>query len=523
MKKTTKVLNPIWEKLLKLSVVLALMVWAFTGITNYILFYTADLGRHLTNGRLILEAWTQNFDLAQASPLYTNFYSYTETFFPTINHHWLTGVIYYWFHGLFDFEGLNVLNAGSSALAFLLIFLSARKLSSTGFAVFASLLCVPLFVIRKEIRPEIFTNLFLAIDFYLLVLYSRQELSFKKLLPAILFIQILWVNCHLFFVFGFFLIGLFFIEQRKKEYIYLGFAAVLVSLLNPSLGLGLMEPFAIFREYGYDLLENQTIFFMISRFPKTIIYSYGLGVMALGLVSFFWLWQKETAKFFAKHSSYLILFLAFMLLSIKTNRVISLFGLIALLVISRNLFLLFSESFNPSLLTKRVLYVLALLLALSNIWQRVHSHGFSFSLLPGTFRSVTFLQYHKIQGPIFNNYDIGGYLIYNLFPRYRVFVDNRPEAYSYDFFKKIYEPMQASEELWHEMNKKYNFNVIFFMRHDMTANAQPFLVRRTHDPEWAPVFVDEFTIIFLRRNESNAAVIQRYEIPAKYFGSRVAR
>jgi hypothetical protein len=59
---------------------------------------TADLGRHLANGRWVLE----NHDV-----LYTNFYSDTHPHAPFVNHHWLSGLIFYGVHFLSGFMGLS--------------------------------------------------------------------------------------------------------------------------------------------------------------------------------------------------------------------------------------------------------------------------------------------------------------------------------------------------------------------------------------------------------------------------------
>ena len=119
--------------------------------------------------------------------------------------------------------------------------------------------------------------------------------------------------------------------------------------------------------------------------------------------------------------------------------------------------------------------------------------------MPGVERSADFFKAAGLKGPVFNNYDIGGYFIFYLFPQERPFVDNRPEAYPVDFFKRVYGPMQEKEQDWSEARAKYGFELIYFYRHDITPWAQPFLLRRLDDPEWAPVFVDDYTIILARR------------------------
>ena len=75
-----------------------------------------------------------------------------------------------------------------------------------------------------------------------------------------------------------------------------------------------------------------------------------------------------------------------------------------------------------------------------------------FGLQDNIEKSATFYKSQKLAGPIFNNYDDGGYLIYELFPQEKVFVDNRPEAYTKEFFDKVYNPALADENKWQEID-----------------------------------------------------------------------
>ena len=77
--------------------------------------------------------------------------------------------------------------------------------------------------------------------------------------------------------------------------------------------------------------------------------------------------------------------------------------------------------------------------------------------------------------------------------------------------------MQENNDVWHKIDGQYGFNVICFYRHDLTPWGQNFLVNRIGDPEWAPVYVDLFTIIFLKRNQQNKPVIDAFELPRSMF------
>ena len=146
-------------------------------------------------------------------------------------------------------------------------------------------------------------------------------------------------------------------------------------------------------------------------------------------------------------------------------------------------------------------------------WNR----DFGLGTKEGVMAPIEFIKSNEIQGPFFNNYDIGGLMIFGLFPEEKVFVDNRPEAYPEEFFTEIYVPMQENEELWQREMLKNNFNAILFNRLDYTPWSQQFLISRVKDSSWAPVYIDNSTILFLYRNEDNRETIEQYELPKEMF------
>ena len=137
--------------------------------------------------------------------------------------------------------------------------------------------------------------------------------------------------------------------------------------------------------------------------------------------------------------------------------------------------------------------------------------------MPNVNASAEFFKQSGLKGPVFSNYDIGGYLIYHLGGREKVFVDNRQEAFPSDFFRKVYIPMQEDPAVWKDSQDKYKFNVIYFYRHDITPWGQSFLIERIRDPQWAPVFADDYTVIFARRGSMDQGIIDRYELPKSMF------
>ena len=127
--------------------------------------------------------------------------------------------------------------------------------------------------------------------------------------------------------------------------------------------------------------------------------------------------------------------------------------------------------------------------------------------------AAEFFRKEKIQGPIFNNFDVAGYLVYHLYPDHRVFVDNRPEAYPAVFFSEVYFPIQSDEAKWQDTSRHYGFNVIVFNYRERSARGEQFIIRRVLDPLWAPIYLDKDIIILARRDGPNQPVIARYELP----------
>ncbi len=518
------------------------MIWLGLFFCGRLNLPAADLGRHIKNGEVFVK---------EGHIVDTNYYSYTETDRPTITHHWGVGVIFYYIWKKIGFTGLGFSYAGLSILTFLLLFFQAKKLSNFRIAYGISVLSLPLIVSRLEIRPEGFSYLFLALFLYLLCRY-RENASKSKALWLLLPVQLLWVNIHIFFILGPFFVACFLCDaiyhgeksQKVKHLTLILLACIGVSLINPFGLNGVLAPLTIFKEYGYKLAENQTLFFMVKRFPENLFYKYAFASLGLTYLLMFFSFNRVKSNF--KFYPY-VMMAFFSILAISANRGASMFGWLLIPfgayfchqlikryiskhheIVSTLIFGIALIGVCLGLLTNHSLFSPRERLTASFVAQKLTLNKFWIDdalkhfvelpgLYPGNQTAAKSFNHFKIEGPVFNNYDIGGYLIFHLYPRLKVFVDNRPEAYSNDFFKKTYVPMQEEEAVWEKKDKHYKFNAIFFYRQDITPWAQPFLIKRLKDPKWAAVYVDYYSIIFLKRNAKNAAIIRRYELPSTMF------
>ncbi len=487
---------------------------------------TADLGRHITNGKLIINALTNGLDLRSSTPLFTNFYSYTLPAQEAMNHHWLSGVVFHYLYEMFGFDGLELVNVFCILAANLIFFFAAQKYSNRNIALLALIAFIPITCLRIEVRPESFSYLFMAAEFLLITLFIKEKLSKKTLLISIPLLQLIWINLHLFFIFGIFIICaqlLSFVISKDKEKIktfsQLLALTLIASLFNPAHILGVIEPLMIFKGYGYMIAENQSIFFMQKRFPNNPIYPYFEFLILITLISAFFNYKKVKLQ---EWILALIIIIPITLAAFKTNRLmpVTAFYLIPFLASSifNNLAAIKNEINKKTWDILIKISSISLMIFFLWLYQfYFHRSIDKYQYKAGMNNSANFILANSVPAPIFNNFDIGGYFIFHLFPRYRPFVDNRPEAYQTAFFEDIYLPMLKSEDTWKNLSENYNLQTIYFMRHDATEHAQPFLIRRLQDPLWAPIYVDEWTIILVKRTDANQEIIKRYELPASMF------
>jgi hypothetical protein len=564
-------------------------------LSRWIVLPTADLGRHLANGKYILDG---------LGPFSSNFYSYTHQEYPVPNHHWGTGVLFYLVHSLGGWVGLHVFSILIAIGAFALFFRLAEKRSNFLVPFILSLMTIPLIGRRVEIRPENFSYLLLGAVFYLLWRWRDGTLD-RKWLWALPPIMCLWINLHIYWVFGGLVIFLVFLEQwilsrrtreKRSDALHVlktGAVAFAALFLNPTGWRLVLYPLGIFNDYQFRIAENQSIPFFYNRgTPSPDFYPYyavaGLFVLSVGAL----LIRKRRSI----HVLDLMILTLFLFMAFNAVRNLAILGLVSLPLLSPMILqgwrAVFPEGkrfhwfdwviflpllywavkvptysstwdwISAPLIIPVVLWVrhyarrdparLASRLAgfgiaIGIFWcghqygnvklPRYYSgslgwghqpNGQTFVLLPeGEYKehwpgnvtdSAYFFSRAGLTGPIFNNYDLGGFLIYSVFPKEKVFVDNRPEAYPGTFFTDEYEAALRDDGVWETLLAQHDFNLIWFHRNDMLPESQDFLIRRMADPHWHPVFWDSYTVIFVRQLERNRAVLERWALPKSLWG-----
>jgi hypothetical protein len=515
------------SKLWKTIIFLSLLVWFGFLMAEKVDLSTADLGRHLQNGRWVIE---NHFDISQKnSPVHENFYSYTNPDFQVPNHHWGSGVLLFLMYKLSGFSGLSIFYIFLSLISFAIFFLIAKRESNFTIATILSFLLIPLMAERREIRPEIFSYFFAGIFLWALWAWQKKELAISRLfvLPVLM---IFWVNLHVYFFLGFFLIGVFWLVEmiqlffaklgdeefltqvsRVKNLTAVLILAVLAALVSPFGLKGLLYPLQIFKNYGYTIVENKSVWFVENYGIMNSNFMLIKVVLALTILSFVLLFAMDRKKISMRYAIFAIFFGAIGWLAIRN---FTMLGFFALPILASNFEKIFTPSRKDNPPAKEnglaAAYIMVAIFAVFASYQFVslHSKDRGIGLLPGNEAAGEFFQKKNINGPIFNNYDIGGYLIWNLPKNEKVFVDNRPEAYPDSFFSETYKPMQENPDVFKKVDAQYNFNAIVFSRNDITPWGMNFLKIIKDNPDWMKVFEDNFALIYLKNNETNSPIIK---------------
>ena len=494
---------------------LLLLFFVFSFIFRTDLSFDQDLGRHIKLGEII---W-QTKEVPK-----TNLFSYTNPDFPFINTHWGFEVFVYLFNQSLGIQPLLFLKV----LIFLFsVWLIIKTVPKENKVLLLPISFVFLHVLRErlEFRPEIFSFLFTSLTLY--ILHKFQMSHDRRKYGTILFlplIQLIWINTHIYFFIGFLLQAIFLLHlgyqqirshssSGKLKLLAIIFAlSVLVSLINPNGLSGLLYPLNVKANYGYTIVENQTMFLLENinfRDPNFLFVKTSLGIILISIIIVI-LNAVKNLKIKPRDPSLIAqddrlknILLALSgavlaLLNVRSFPYLVFLSLPAVLqnfgLIKRNIFFSFL-----SLVTCALLLLESYLYLNGDYYKyTTSSHTVDLSFTQSVKGGMDFILANNLPGPIYNNFDIGSYIIYRGYPKYKVFVDGRPEGYPASFFTDIYIPTQYDFEKFKKLEEKYKFKTIIFSHTDQTPWGKAFLGNVVKDESWKIVYIDDFMLVLTK-------------------------
>jgi hypothetical protein len=218
------------------------------------------------------------------------------------------------------------------------------------------------------------------------------------------------------------------------------------------------------------------------------------------------------------------------LISLSISRFIPFFSPVAVLMIAR-----YGKEFTQNLpkifetirrnieipLNSFLIIVLVLMLINGDLFKK----GIRVNKYPEG--AVKFLKENRVPGNMFNPYVWGGYLLWSLYPDYKIFIDGRgliPEV----FFQEVRileassAPVKDLPE-WKAILNAYNVNfIVTFSVGNFTGRLVPLIPALLSDPGWHLVYMDNISLIFMRDSEENQEMISRYSFPKEWLWNEVA-
>jgi len=530
--------------------------------------FTSDFGTHIAIGREIIRS---------GSVPDREFLNYTSIGLPTGNHEWGFQAILYLVYIAGGVYGVSFLCWAAVFGIYLLLHRSMTLRGANPYlAVFAIFAFSGFLRIRIQPRPEIFTYLFIAITIFLFSEYFFGNR--KRLVYLYPLLMLFWGNTHGSYLIGLVLGGTFFLDalfraawrrevhwEKMKEWVYppvvVGVMGLLFCGINPLGYDALLAPLHLLSRGGGE----SSVLMSISELTP---------VKGTGMYFYF-----KAAAVFAALSLLLgvvgrrIYLLDLLLFSIAfkgafdSARAVSMMGLFLSPGISLHLTGFFGklkEWFAPKMTAKRhdpvrdreekrkkkgkkgamgaegpaepsrKSLLWGNVAALAVIIVAVISFGivtlsFSFSQLEYgigmtehkfSFEAADFLKKNPIPGNMFNFFDVGGFLDWQLYPEALTFIDGR--AINAEVFQDHQVVTGALPE-WKKVLQRYGVTYIVTKTMDSSGMILPLIPSLANDPAWSLVFADGLFVVFVRNQPEFQEYIRKFGIPKRALYQQIIR
>ena len=333
-------------------------------------------------------------------------------------------------------------------------------------------------------KPELFSPLILCwmVVVFVYVKFTRRIFLFY-IYP---FIFALWVNLHGGFLLGFCLLACFLIGEILNKLFYLPesfsnkelmhmasacFLSLIAILLNPyginyllsiyngmtseslAINTKYIQAYVSLWPYLKDIKDFNISFFRMGQIALISI----IMMLSLGCLFLYELIKKRSCDF-----SFLLLAIVAFTTSMLVVRTIYIFPLGFFFSFFYLIYRLKLKNITAKATVLSLIIFILLFIDISYFTFRYGADNKWFGAGLNSFaptKEVAFLKKYRLEGPLFNDYLVGGYLIWALYPDYKVFIDSRLVPYSRqvapDYWSLVGKP--ATAEDIRSFTEKYPF------------------------------------------------------------------
>ena len=129
-----------------------------------------------------------------------------------------------------------------------------------------------------------------------------------------------------------------------------------------------------------------------------------------------------------------------------------------------------------------------------------------------SFAAAEFLRKNPIPGKMFNFFDIGGFLDWQIYPQALTFIDGR--TYNQEVFME-HQSVTGAMPGWEDILRKYDITYIVLKSVDSSGMVLPVIIALSNNPDWSLVFADGLFVIFVRNSPENREYIAKHTISKK--------
>lgn len=367
-----------------------------------------------------------------------------------------------------------------------------------------------------NMRPQIFAIPIFA--FFYSYLYRTKTISNSSILFLAL-LMILWVDLHSSFPLGIILVGVFLLGETTEKYYSRRSIKDLIKdsrlkrllfLLIILTSVTVINPYGI--EIWKDMWANASISQARSVEWRPITMNYFAGycfVISIVISSIILKYSKRRTTI-----TDAMLLLTFLLFAFKAFRMILWWGIVASPILAAHFCSIEPvwkrismpktelKSENECLPLNILLLIIMVITAISFLpWLRPYHPIKRLRTLVDPKRSpiniVNYIRKENLRGNMYNNANWGSYLIWRLWPEYKVFADNRLHLIPEEIWKDCID-VHCGQANWEQILDKYKISFVVLSKKD---NERTIEFIGNH-PGWEKVYEDEVGAVFVRKAES---------------------
>jgi tetratricopeptide (TPR) repeat protein len=132
-----------------------------------------------------------------------------------------------------------------------------------------------------------------------------------------------------------------------------------------------------------------------------------------------------------------------------------------------------------------------------------------------------FIRQNAIPGRMFNSDFLGGYLIWELYPWKKVFVDTRQiDIAPHVEFNTVMLAVPSDDKrrpVWERLLSTYDVNILAFHMLSLEGKLWGLTKDLIDNPRWKPVFNDGISVVFVRNIPGNERLIEKYGMSREDF------